>query len=902
MKYYKLQALFILSLIIVFLAACLGAWWLEERKTKQNQLSQFQSILRDGSELSRDLIEDPMEQFPNYEKKLMLVELIHYAWIQKITKTLESPDGKLKKKLKEIPLPFPEASGFFLGRGSRVLFQSGEDFQDILGKRWVKNTFLAISGGEGTFTKKQQLYLVPLSFEQFVQTKNTFQTIFYLGQYLYRYYKEVGPFGFFIIVDLKKVRVSKLKQRVQEFLLQSHENLQLADRNLFEFRGDQQLLPGGTPGLHWTGSFPGFLSFLGTKLLWILCFLAVLVWLYRLGGYRILFLRFESKLFLVLMVFLGILFISLQLAEQEMIHTQSLLDRRTAKAVWRKSAKDLENGYEGFRQKLGELVREAYKTEDPFQNQSLWTMGLYGVYFQPPFQFDLSTPALDSFTNLYLFRLSLHLLATDPYFQKLIQKDPKSVERLKKNENEGMVIVDFIRRKYGVSKIEEQIPKWVQKATRMDRSFHTNVRGEGEYILSHKAKWMRYRVLMMDQYFLGQMDRSEDGPRLLGATINAQDLFARYLQELGFDTNSLPQDSALLVEMPGQKFFSFPPSANWNGEFFRSVWNKTRHTADQTVSVRVDGENYQGSFYESEVVPNFRYLILQKEAAIFSTTNSLSEKFENFHFAFWILGLFIFAWLGRSVIRPLEILQSGFQKLKKKDYSFHLETRDRHEGAVMIHQFNSMVRELEQKEKMLPYVSSAVLDLLEQKEGKPRHSGRAVVLVSDIRSFTSLSEIYSPEEIVEMLGEYFSFWQERVEKYGGVIERFIGDAVIALFFEQGDKHFVQSAVQCSLEVYQELSGWNQQREECGRFTVRNGVGLAMGEVNFGLVGTEERMEFLSLGEPIRRAEHLETLTAHGLHSDVFVDERIKKTLEGLYDFLPVEIPDEESEYFEVKIS
>ena len=86
------------------------------------------------------------------------------------------------------------------------------------------------------------------------------------------------------------------------------------------------------------------------------------------------------------------------------------------------------------------------------------------------------------------------------------------------------------------------------------------------------------------------------------------------------------------------------------------------------------------------------------------------------------------------------------------------------------------------------------------------------------------------------------------------------------------------------------------------FTIRNGVGLALGEVSFGLVGTRERMEFLSLGDPLRKAEYLETLTAHGLQSDIFVDPSIESHLRGLYDFDAVEIPGEEQRCFEARVS
>ena len=60
--------------------------------------------------------------------------------------------------------------------------------------------------------------------------------------------------------------------------------------------------------------------------------------------------------------------------------------------------------------------------------------------------------------------------------------------------------------------------------------------------------------------------------------------------------------------------------------------------------------------------------------------------------------------------------------------------------------------------------------------------------ISDIRSFTTLSEQQSPEEVVEMLNQYFEIWSETVDQYGGIIERFIGDAIQVIFLNLSKKY------------------------------------------------------------------------------------------------------------------
>ena len=117
-----------------------------------------------------------------------------------------------------------------------------------------------------------------------------------------------------------------------------------------------------------------------------------------------------------------------------------------------------------------------------------------------------------------------------------------------------------------------------------------------------------------------------------------------------------------------------------------------------------------------------------------------------------------------------------------------------------------MVFKLREKAELSSFVAENILSLMSDENGglKDQVEGNAAVLFSDIRSFTTISETHDALEVVEMLNEYFEIWQKAVQKRGGVIERFIGDAVVVIFFEQFSNQYHQDAVQCALDVMEKM--------------------------------------------------------------------------------------------------
>lgn len=138
---------------------------------------------------------------------------------------------------------------------------------------------------------------------------------------------------------------------------------------------------------------------------------------------------------------------------------------------------------------------------------------------------------------------------------------------------------------------------------------------------------------------------------------------------------------------------------------------------------------------------------------------------------------------------------------------------------------------------------------------------RAVVTVlfSDIRGFTSMSEKMSAEEVSMILNEYFAEMEPIISKYNGVINKFIGDAVMALFGEpiQDDNH-PQNAVKCAYEMLKKVEYLREKWLFEGKPKFEIGVGINTGEVFIGNIGTENRMEYTVIGDTVNLASRIES--------------------------------------------
>ncbi len=162
------------------------------------------------------------------------------------------------------------------------------------------------------------------------------------------------------------------------------------------------------------------------------------------------------------------------------------------------------------------------------------------------------------------------------------------------------------------------------------------------------------------------------------------------------------------------------------------------------------------------------------------------------------------------------------------------------------------------------YVSPQILKEIMAGHIKPGLGGerkRLCVLFSDIRNFTTRSERLPPEEVIKLLNGYFTEMTAAIHKHGGTVDKFIGDGLMAFFgAPQRLECPERSALEAAQEMLVRLESYNRTLQEMGLEPVRIGIGIHVGDVIVGHVGSASRNEYTAIGDVVNTASRLEGIT------------------------------------------
>jgi adenylate cyclase len=188
------------------------------------------------------------------------------------------------------------------------------------------------------------------------------------------------------------------------------------------------------------------------------------------------------------------------------------------------------------------------------------------------------------------------------------------------------------------------------------------------------------------------------------------------------------------------------------------------------------------------------------------------------------------------------------------------------------------------KSTMARYMDPSIADQLlaagaEILGGK---SVTATVLFSDIRGFTTLTEELGPHATVSMLNEYFEVMVECIQKEGGMLDKFIGDAIMAAFgIPVGHDDDEDRAVRAAVAMIRSLGAWNVTRVNEGKKPVNIGIGLNTDNVVSGNIGSKKRMDFTIIGDGVNLAARLESACKQ-YAARILISEFTYRKLRGTY--------------------
>lgn len=241
--------------------------------------------------------------------------------------------------------------------------------------------------------------------------------------------------------------------------------------------------------------------------------------------------------------------------------------------------------------------------------------------------------------------------------------------------------------------------------------------------------------------------------------------------------------------------------------------------------------------------------------------------------------------LAGALLAPINALTKFVTEIGRGHFNAITEIETGDELEELSDSFNKMAEGLCEREKLKRFVSDKLYNSLAAHDGNAITSANVTILSSDIRSFTTISEKNEPEEVVTLLNDYFTLMEKSITKYGGSIEKIIGDAISAAFYEEKSPDHALNACKAALEMRESLKQFNEERAKQGLFTIENGIGLATGSVMIGFAGQKaRRREFLLMGPILKEAEALETKTKSAVSSKIFID---KNTYASVADKLKV---------------
>jgi adenylate cyclase len=202
-----------------------------------------------------------------------------------------------------------------------------------------------------------------------------------------------------------------------------------------------------------------------------------------------------------------------------------------------------------------------------------------------------------------------------------------------------------------------------------------------------------------------------------------------------------------------------------------------------------------------------------------------------------------------------------------------------------MHQLREHLRkESNIKSHLLRQFSPKVADKLLAHKGGVRLGGRrneVTILNSDIRGFTNLARDMEPDEVVEILNEYWRVVVPVIFAHNGTIDKFMGDALLAVFGSpEPDPNQQQNGVRAALEMQTAIANLNETRKAAKLACCDFGIGIHCGQAVHGFVGTNDRMEFTVIGDAVNRTQrYCAAAAAH----EILISPEVQKRVGGLVE-------------------
>ncbi len=241
-----------------------------------------------------------------------------------------------------------------------------------------------------------------------------------------------------------------------------------------------------------------------------------------------------------------------------------------------------------------------------------------------------------------------------------------------------------------------------------------------------------------------------------------------------------------------------------------------------------------------------------------------------------------------KVVKPIKALQHAFRQVSGGDYTTLLEPSSKDEIGDLIRNFNILVGELKEKALMKSnfgkIVPPDIVERMLSSEFKQESEVvRVTVLFCDLRGFTAMSENLPPAMLVGLLNDYFTAMVKIVESHGGMVDKFVGDTIMAVFGHPVPLNNEQeAALMAARDMLNQCDTLNEKLCLSGNFRLVNSIGIHSGPALAGIIGSPDRAEYTLIGDSINIAARLETKTRE-LGTRLAISGNVAQELSALPD-------------------
>ncbi len=228
----------------------------------------------------------------------------------------------------------------------------------------------------------------------------------------------------------------------------------------------------------------------------------------------------------------------------------------------------------------------------------------------------------------------------------------------------------------------------------------------------------------------------------------------------------------------------------------------------------------------------------------------------------------IILFMVNLIIKPIKRLHEGVEEISSGNYDTRVKKTTSDEVGDLTQSFNRMAKNLKEKELVKnmfsKYLSPDIADYILNNPEEVKLGGEnreLTIMFADIRSFTSLSENFPPQDIVNLLNSFFTSMVDIIFEYKGTLDKFLGDGLLAIFGAPVKyPNHAYNSVKAAVNMVNYIKEYNKKRKKWGYEPIHIGIGLNTGEAIIGNIGSKQRAEYTVIGDTVNTCSRIEGLT------------------------------------------